>query len=463
VRDIAFDGALSVAGFDGGMIYAGAGASSAHAISLNRVDAKNITGHEGNVLYVFNTDATGTVSVLNSQFTDNASAFNNGGGSFYFRGVGGSISISTSTFIRNSAVADGGAIFIDGNGGGRPSLSVSSSTFVGNQATGAATGRGGAIFANALQGMTVADSSFTGGSAGVGGGAIALLGLSAGATSATITRSTFTGNTATSAGGAVLFGATPGVTGGFGISNSTFSANAVTVGDGLSIAFTNQVHLAPAGAMEAPISISQSTFDENPAAGSAYAVWLQDLSGPATLSVANSTVLGGLGILTMNTNAGTIDHSILWTANAPDGLHVDAPIGGTKLSVRWSLLSGPSQAYFTSIAGNKFSVAAHGLGALGNNGGPTQTRVPTAASAALNAGDPAFGAVPAFDQRGAGFVRRVGVIDIGAVEGAAVAAAGGAMLPATGSRVDPASPIGALFLILLGLALLFTSVRMRRA
>lgn len=57
------------------------------------------------------------------------------------------------------------------------------------------------------------------------------------------------------------------------------------------------------------------------------------------------------------------------------------------------------------------------LGPLADNGGPTLTHALLPLSPAINAGDPAFAGLPAYDQRGFPFVRvSGGRIDIGAIE-----------------------------------------------
>jgi hypothetical protein len=170
-------------------------------------------------------------------------------------------------------------------------------------------------------------------------------------------------------------------------------------------------------------------------------------------------VIGGIGVTFLDSTAVTIDHSILFGNASPfDDFAAANFTGPSSVTVNWSLFSGPADPYFAAGTGNQFSAPAHGLNPLANNGGPTQTRLPSATSLALNAGNPAFGAVPAFDQRGAGFVRRVGVIDIGAAE---VQAAAGPQLSATGGTVSPGLPLGAAFLILTGLALLLLDYRRR--
>jgi hypothetical protein len=77
-----------------------------------------------------------------------------------------------------------------------------------------------------------------------------------------------------------------------------------------------------------------------------------------------------------------------------------------------------------TVSGTAFTTASPKLGALADNGGPTQTMAPRAGSPAINAGSTAAltaadfgGAVPTTDQRGPGFARiSDGAVDIGAVE-----------------------------------------------
>ena len=49
--------------------------------------------------------------------------------------------------------------------------------------------------------------------------------------------------------------------------------------------------------MDAPVSVVNSTFDEAGATGAVpYALFFDVIDGPASLSVANSTVIGGIGL-----------------------------------------------------------------------------------------------------------------------------------------------------------------------
>ena len=77
------------------------------------------------------------------------------------------------------------------------------------------------------------------------------------------------------------------------------------------------------------------------------------------------------------------------------------------------MIEAPGTATINSIAGNIIGTDPQ-LGALANNGGPTQTHLPAATSPVINAGDPAFVPPPATDQRG--FARVIGGrVDMGAV------------------------------------------------
>ena len=401
----------------------------------------------------------GNVTVVDSTFANNLSIIQ--GGSLSFRGINGTIAITRSTFTDNRATqGDGGAIYIDGTGGGTPTVTVASSTFTDSLANGPAA-RGGAIFANFVAGFSVADSRFTGGSATGGGGALAIFGVTAGASTISIARSSFLGNQAQTSGGAIRFGPTTGVVspGGISIDSSTFAANFLTTGSGHSIAFTSIDASGAVGTLDAPVSVINSTFDEAGAnAIVPYAVHFETINGTASLSVANSTVIGGIGVGLLDSTAVTLDHSILWL-NTP-GLDFGAAAftGLSSVTVNWSLFAHAAGAYYAPGTGNQFSVPAHGLDPLANNGGPTQTRLPSATRPALDTGNPAFGAAPAFDQRGAGFARIAGIIDIGAAE---VQAPAGPQLSNTGGTVSPGLPLGAAFLILSGLALLLYDYRRR--
>lgn len=122
-------------------------------------------------------------------------------------------------------------------------------------------------------------------------------------------------------------------------------------------------------------------------------------------------------------SSGSIDHTILSdNGNSANG---DLFANGSDLQVRHSLvqLSSGTAKGLVDASTTNISGRSAALGPLQQNGGAIylKTHLPTVSSPALEAGDKAIKAENTvdFDQRGTGFPRVVGVIDIGAVEAAA--------------------------------------------
>ncbi|MBL8133583.1 MAG: hypothetical protein JNL42_17100, partial [Anaerolineae bacterium] len=92
--------------------------------------------------------------------------------------------------------------------------------------------------------------------------------------------------------------------------------------------------------------------------------------------------------------------------------------GGTRTSIPNNIDNGTTCGFTGAVGQNTNPL----LGALGNNGGPTQTHLPANTSPAVNAGDNAWAVDEAnvrlsTDQRRAGYPRiNSGTVDIGAVE-----------------------------------------------
>jgi len=177
-----------------------------------------------------------------------------------------------------------------------------------------------------------------------------------------ITGSAFSGNHAISGGGINNYGGTLTVT------NSTFSSNSATYGGGIAHSSTGTVNVV------------NSTFSGNSATDSGGAI-----RNYGTLTVSNT-------ILANSTAGGNCSGAI---TNGGNNLDDGATCG-------WGAANG------------SMSSANPQLGALADNGGPTQTM-------ALLAGSPAINGVaynapngcPATDQRG---YARSGACDIGAYE-----------------------------------------------
>ncbi len=325
------------------------------------------------------TSASGPVTLNNLTFSNGLSST-----------VGGAISVSTGTtlnvadctFSTNAAVTAGGAVAV-GNGA---TLAVIRSTFSSNSAT-ATTGNaigGGAVWADLASTVSVVNSTLSGNTAAAtlsdtGGGGINFHG-----TSLLIQGSTFTGNYATGflGGALLLFGTT-------GIENSTFVSN--------NASFSGGAIYVGAGSAD----IRNATITAN--------------------AIHNLGVLcGGLAVASSGTPApsASIRNTILTgnSGSSDKGSALDCV--GPVTSNGYNILGDRNLG--CSFGANDIGSYAPQLGALGSNGGPTQTLVPLAGSPAIDAGDPAGclalgNGIMVIDQRG--LPRPVGPrCDIGAVE-----------------------------------------------
>lgn len=450
--DLIFDGtAASTPGWQGAAIVTSFGPTNevARSVTLTRITGENIDGgiFEGPVLSNFVTQPGGTVTITDSTFTDNLSSTGtlNGGGAVYIRGTSGLVTVTGSTFTGNTA-RTGGAIYLEGAGGGVASLSVASSTFTGNTANGAATvpaadGEGGAIAANIIGDVTITGSTFSGNTASVDGGALSIGALEPANSTVSITTTSFLGNHATTGGGAFASATTQGD---ISVASSTFAGNTLST-DPADSPLGNSIRLSGTG--DHGLSVLSSTFDEAAAAFSTWAIAVET-TGASPLSIAHSTIVGpgAVSIRTLSSSASSVDHSILWSLGTADDALVALIYGlpgSNTIATSWSLSSGTAQPYLAVGSGNQFSVSSFGLGALADNGGPTRTRLPAVGSPAHNGGDPAIVGAPATDQRG--LTRVVQTIDIGAVELQTAA------LAATGTPVALRVPLSGALLILLGL------------
>ena len=177
-------------------------------------------------------NANGTVSISDSNFSDNSTE-HDGGAIYNFHGT---LSISDSNFSNNSTEYDGGAIY-NANG----TVSINDSNFSNNSTNSQPGGQGGAIY-NANGTVSISDSNFSNNSANSFGGAIDNKG------ELSIVSSTFSGNSADAGGGAI------DNKGELSISDSSFSNNSAWDGG----AIRNVGH-------RAELSISDSSFSNNSA------------------------------------------------------------------------------------------------------------------------------------------------------------------------------------------------------
>jgi uncharacterized repeat protein (TIGR01451 family) len=249
---------------------------------------------------------------------------------------------------------------------------ISALTISGGNVT---SGSGGGILYGTNSTVTVTDSTITGNSATGGAG----ISNSSGGT-LTVINSTISGNTAGNLGGGGIFSGS----GTLNVINSTISGNSASDGGGGGISNGGTGNL------------TNATIANNPASGGAGGGGIRN-SG--TLNSRNS-------IIALNTAA----------TGAPD-------FSGTLTSQGHNLIgntSGTTGTIVTDIINVNPLLAT-----LANYGGPTQTRALLPGSPALDGGDncvvsdtctPALGFPLTTDQRGSGFARAVGTVDIGAFE-----------------------------------------------
>lgn len=427
------------------------------------------------------------VTVSDVTFTSLISA--SGGPGLVATEVSGDLTIEFSVFDSNSTTDSGGALRLDAVGG---DIAIGSSTFVDNLASGS----GGAIEITDHNGsLLVFDSVFDSNQAGVdGGGAVAIDTVS---DSGGFVETSFVSNATEGQGGAVHVGTIADAS--FGTQGSTFQTN-VADGNGQSeiaggaifvdtvqgflVSFdstfsNNQIdpldeierygRSIGVGSLSGAALYMNSTFDElastasNPVAEFALAV--QNAGADSEIQIAHSTISGPGGLL-IGSNAGSVEvtHTLVDALGEADAISI-ATLPSNPVAVDWSVLSSPLVATNVADGGNNaFGVANFGLEALADNGGPTPTRVPAIESPAREAGNPAIVDEPLFDQRGEGFPRILGIIDIGAVETAsAPVVPAGPTLPATGAVVNMALPIGGGILLVLGIsAIVFAQLRKRK-
>ncbi len=274
-------------------------------------------------------------------------------------------------------------------------LTIQNSVLTGNSTAGT-DAFGGAIYSkNAL---TVVNSTLSGNSTtgldGLGG---AIMGYGA----TTVTDSTLSGN---STAGSEAYGGALAAFGALTVTNSTLTGNSITGANaygGAIVAF---------GAM----TVTNSTVVQNHAAAGVGGGIVHDLGSGTAVTLRNS-------IVAQNTDKGlapdinfspmtglvTIQHSLIGDKTGTS--LTAAPVGSPDANGN---LIGTSAAKIDPL-----------LGALANNGGPTQTMALLAGSPALNAGSNALAIDPATsnplttDQRGLPFIRIAGTtIDMGAYE-----------------------------------------------
>jgi predicted outer membrane repeat protein len=335
----------------------GGGINSNNAdLTLTAVTLVNCQADDNGGAIYFSPSAADELTIRSCTIA-NSHAINGAGGGIF---ASGTVTISDSTFSANTAGTVGGAIHCADT---RDSLSLSRCTLTANTAD-----EGGGIYVNAPVKTVNANDQ-------------AVLGPSGFELS--ILDSTLSGNHATAGrGGGLWFGAIPDAGQPALIRNSTLSGNSASSNGG-AIALTGALNVATAGTVE----IDNSTLTANSAASTGGAI-----HGIQVMTVAlESTIVSGNS-----------------AAANPD-------IATPSVEAKTSAIGNSSGFTFVDLGGNLPFGTNLKLGALQNNGGPTQTHALLVGSPAIDAGSNPDNL--ANDQRGSGFARvSQKTADIGAVE-----------------------------------------------
>jgi hypothetical protein len=290
-------------------------------------------------------------------------------------------------------------------------VTISGLTITGGNGVGNNGGGGGVLSIGGT--LTLNDSVVTGNSvAGAGGGIAAVFGT------LNLNRTTVSGNSATEAGGIYAQDNTTI------IRDSTISGNSGPHGEGLR---------SNAASDNATMMLINSTVSGNTAADQNSALRSEAYSGwTSTVTVINSTITnnrttgaGQNGAIWIRPLGGTHKvtlHNTIVSGNTSGGLPND--VEGTLEPASANNLIGTGGGLTGGVNGNIVGVNDPLLGALGDNGGPTQTHALLLDSPSLDKGNNALAVDEASsplvnDQRGAGFGRRRvvgGTVDIGAFE-----------------------------------------------
>ena len=359
----------------GGGVFVDAGSADL-VVQSSAISGNESTGADGGGLFA----TAGRISLDQSEIVDNRAVDQ----------FGGVLAISTlsETSLVDSVVDDNEAQ--DGGAG-----SISSATYleiVGSSVSGNRAAAAAGLRLTGPQSVSIAESVFGDNLATVDIGAM----IVSNSAEFEMDSTSVTANSAPAHGGMWLLDV-PDAT----ISRSTISANTTTAGSGGGIV----VEGSPPDAL----TLDRSTVSGNHAAfhgGGIHSV-LVDVDVSFSTIVDNTAGQTGGGISADLATDVTLDHSILASNSAPLAPDTTGP-----LHFDWSLVGDTTDAALIGGADN-LAPSDPMLGPLQDNGGPTLTHLPDAASPVVDVDDRFLLTAP-FDQRFRS--RPVGAFDIGAVE-----------------------------------------------
>ena len=381
-------------GSQGGGVY-----SDASTISIADSKITNNSSVEGGGIYVDDTDSPATAGLVLTGSQVNRNVAVDSGAGVYLGSIDSPTQITDTSFERNTALGAGGGLYMDGSEN-EGTLTIADSEFVDN--TSGYSG-GGIGLDSPNDPVTIERTSIVDNAASAYGGGLNLNDTDEDGT-VTIAASTIADNGAGFGGGLAL-GGDDAVT----LRNSTVSGNvADEIGGGVHIDY---VDVGGPDNDEGSVSLDNSTIAANTAAGEVPA---------------GSTGAGG-GVYAAATTGNVELSSTIVADNSGGDLGRD-PAGPGTLTAGFSLIESPGSTPFDSAPGGSNQTGVDpALGALQDNGGPTDTQAPGGSSPALDA---AVANSLTTDQRGeprtvdqAGVPNRTGSdgTDVGAVELAALA------------------------------------------
>ncbi len=297
----------------------------------------NTSSFNGGAVYL---ESGASAVITNSTFHDNAVSGGNGAGVYMTSSADAALTVSGSTFTKNTATY-GGAIYANTTGG-NVSITVADSTFTASDTTDAGTiaatrnsagNRGGIMYLTDGGGtfnLTITDSTLQYGNSTFEGGALYLANLDA----TTISGSTFANNTSGSA-GALLYsnGAGNSITitdsiirdnsttanhGGFYMAGGTITLDRCTI-TGNTAASRGGGGTFSSVAATAGTTIQNTFVTGNKATGfEGGGFWIDQNTNAHTVNITNSTFAGnsanaqGGGLHTTGAPAITVKNSIFW-------------------------------------------------------------------------------------------------------------------------------------------------------
>ncbi len=372
------------------------------AITLRGPGSSNLTvdaGGSSRVLYA--NGSSGTTTISGMTFTNGDGGSDAGGAMVFYCGGSGSLVLDDVTMTNSTTTDYGGGLgFYEGCSS--VDATITNSTFTGNTA-----GGGGGISFYQGHDLTIVNTTVAGNSALYDGGGV----LFYGGNDLTIRNSTISGNNTTdsSGDGGGLYTYASGTT---TIDNSTIADNhALGYGGGVAVNGGDLVMI-------------QSTVSGNTAVGLGDGLYLNSNASSASGKADTQTrthvnphhpAATAKDVGAQDAGSAALTGTIV---SGNPGTDIDSQSGAVTSTSSLIGTVGAGIA-LTDAGGTQTGITNPGLGALANNGGPTQTMALLAGSPALDKGPnpvPSFTG-NAFDQRGAGYPRVVnGIVDVGAYE-----------------------------------------------